>query len=226
MATKMTRMQTERRLRVDVWADISCPWCYIGEARLEHAIANSPHADAIDLVFHSFELDPHLSDAPRSTPEFVAEKLGVTVDQAIQMERRMANMAHAEGLPYEAVRPLANSFDAHRVIQLAAEKGLALALFRALQRALFSGQPDTFSHERITVVAAGVGLDTAQVRAVLSGDDYAEVVRRDEKEAARLGATGVPFAVFDGRLALPGAASPAVYASVIERAWGQDWRQE
>ncbi|MEV4759522.1 DsbA family oxidoreductase [Micromonospora sp. NPDC049559] len=211
-----------RRLQIDVWADIGCPWCYLGETRLEKAIAESPHADSIDLFLHSFELDPNLPAEPRPVPEYLAERLGVTTEQVLRMESRMAEMAAEEGLPYRAERPHANSFDVHRVVQFAAGYGLAPRLFHALQLTLFGGAPDAYDHGRITEVAVEVGLDAARVREVLAGDEYADAVRDDERQAAELGVTGVPFTVFDGRLALPGAASARDYAAVVARAWAGD----
>lgn len=206
-------------LRIDVWGDIGCPWCYIGKKRMEKAIADSPHASAIEVVHHSYELAPGISHEPVKVPVFVAQKLGVSVTQAVQMENQVATVAHAEGLEYVADRVQANTFDAHRVLHLAAEYGLDGQLMTLLQRELFSGRANVYAHSFLIDAAASLGIDRERVRAVLDGDHYADAVRKDIDDAARLGVTGVPFAVIGGRFGIPGAGSVDTYAKAIEQAW-------
>ena len=208
-----------QRLRIDIWSDLGCPWCYLGKHRLETAIAASGHAGAIDLVPRSFELDPGTPHQARPVAEYLAAKMGWSPAQAAQMEAQLADLAQAEGLPFTGDRPYANSFDVHRVLHLAAAHGLAGELLGSLQRDLFGGRADVYGHDYLAGAAAGLGIDRARVEEVLAGDEYADAVRRDEADAGRLGITGVPFAVLDGRFAVPGASSVDGYARAIERAW-------
>jgi predicted DsbA family dithiol-disulfide isomerase len=211
---------TGERLLVEVWSDISCPWCYLGKHRLEQAIAGSPHAGSIDLAFHSFELDPGASTEPRPLLEMLAAKMGVAPEQAAEMDDRVGAMARAEGLPYTSDRVVANSFDLHRVVHLADESGQGGALLTVLYRDLFGGTANVYDHAHLADTAAGLGIDRDRVVAVLDGDEFAEDVRRDIATAAELGVRGVPFAVLGKRYGIPGATSVEGYAGALEQAWG------
>jgi len=213
---------TERRLRIDVWSDIACPWCYIGAARLTKAVAASPHAGSVDVVTRSFELDPQAPTDVRPLREFLAAKMGVTTAQAAQMEGQMSALAAQDDLPYAADRVHGNTFDAHRVHHLARSLDLGDAVFRALQEGLFSGRKDAYDHAFLIEAAVGAGVARPRVEEVLAGGEFADAVRADEAEARRLRITGVPFAVLDGRLGVPGAVSVEGYAQAIEQAWGQE----
>ena len=216
----MTTAVTGERLLVEVWSDISCPWCYLGKHRLERAIAGSPHAGSIDLAFHSFELDPTASAEPRPLLEMLAATMGVSPAQAAEMDDRVGGMARAEGLPYTSERVVANSFDLHRVVHLADAAGQGGALLTVLYRDLFGGTANVYDHGYLADTAAGLGIRRERVVEVLAGDEFAEDVRRDVATAARLGVRGVPFAVLGGRFGIPGATSVENYAAGIEQAWG------
>lgn len=210
---------TDKQLQIDVWGDLACPWCYIGKNRLDQAIAASPHAEAITVKVHSFELDPDMSPEPKPNLELLAAKYGLSRADALHMENKVAAIAHREGLPYTGDRVLANSFDVHRVLHLADTVGLADQLLGVLQRELFSGHANVYHHTVITGIATRLGLARDRVEEVLSGDEYADAVRADETEARELGITGVPFAVLDGRIAIPGSTDTGGYTNAINRAW-------
>jgi predicted DsbA family dithiol-disulfide isomerase len=208
-------------LAIDVWSDIGCPWCYVGKSRLDQAIASSPHPGSISVTTHSFELDPAMSGNPKSTLDVVAQKMGVSVTEAEALEQRMAALAGAEGLEYSARRVHANSFDTHRVLHLAADHGVAGQVLSVIQRELFSGRANVYDRTFLAATASDLGIPRERAEEVLSSDEYADAVRQDEAEAQQLGVTGVPFAVFGGRLAIPGAASVDGYVSAIEQARSQ-----
>jgi predicted DsbA family dithiol-disulfide isomerase len=208
-------------LRIDVWSDIGCPWCYVGKKRLETAIAASPHAASIELVPHSFELDATASTDPVSLPGFLAAKMGVSLAEAVRMDGHVGAMAHDEGLPYTSDRVHANSFDAHRVIHLAAEHGLANEMLGVVQRELFSGHANVYGHAFLADAAAGLGIPRARAEEVLASDEFADAVHEDQAEAGRLGVTGVPFVVVGGRYGIPGAIAVSGYTQTIERAWAE-----
>jgi predicted DsbA family dithiol-disulfide isomerase len=210
----------DRQLRIDMWSDLSCPWCYLGKHRLEKAIGSSRHAGSIKLVTRSFELDPGISGEPVPILEVVAAKMGMPPVQAERLEAQMATLVEGEGLPYTSDRMHANSFDAHRVLHLAADHDLGEALLSVLQRELFSGRANVYDHAVLVSAAAGLGIPRARVEEVLAGGEYADAVRRDEEDARQLGVTGVPFTVLDGRFAISGAATVDGYAKAIEQAWG------
>ena len=216
---KTARAGAGKRLQIDVWGDLACPWCYIGKNRLDQAIASSPHAGAITVKVRSFELDPGMP--PEVTPnlELLGAKYGVSPAEALRMENKVGAIAHHDGLPFTSDRVLANSFDVHRVLHLASTTGLADQLLSELQRTLFSGRANVYDHTVLTGVASRLGVPRSRVEEVLSNNEYADAVRADEKEAKTLGATGVPFTVFGGRIAIPGATSTEGYTNAINRAW-------
>lgn len=213
------RASAGKRLQIDVWGDLACPWCYIGKNRLDQAIASSSHAGAITVKVRSFELDPDMSQEVKPNLELLGAKYGLSPAEALRMEDKVAAIAHREGLPYNSDRMLSNSFDVHRVLHLANTIGLADQLLGDLQRTLFSGRANVYDHTVLADFASRLGIPRSRVEAVLSSDEYADAVRADETEARELGITGVPFAVFDGRIAIPGSTDFDGYTNAISRAW-------
>jgi predicted DsbA family dithiol-disulfide isomerase len=213
-------------VKVDIWSDIVCPWCAIGRARFEAALADFPHRDEVTVRWHSFELD---GQAPRERPEPLADhlaaKYGVSPEQAHGMHRQMTETAAADGLEFhfEKARP-GNTFDAHRLLHHALETGgpqlqdrLKERFFRAyLTDGEPIGDPDT-----LVRLAAEVELDTEQSRAVLAGDRYADAVRADELQARRYGINGVPFFVVDEKYGVSGAQPAAALREVLDTAWAE-----
>lgn len=207
-------MTSTPEVRIDVWADIVCPWCYVGEARLERAVATLSGEAEFTIHPRAFELDPGHTH-PEKVLDMLARKYGGSPDQVGAMEARVAGLARAEGLPYTSDRVTVNTFDAHRLIAAAADAGVGLEVLRALQRGHFSGDLDLSDAEAVAATVASAGLDEARAREVLASDAYAEQVRADQQLARQLGATGVPFTVVDQRYAIPGAAELAQYQHVL-----------
>jgi predicted DsbA family dithiol-disulfide isomerase len=210
-----------RQLQIEVWGDLACPWCYVGKSRLDKAVASSAHAGAITVVPRSFELDPAMSRDARPNLEMLAAKYGVSPAQARSIEDKAVALAQAEGLPFAVDRLVAGSFDIHRVLHLAGTFGQAYPLLGVLQRTLFSGQANAFDRTVVADAASGLGIPRHRVEEVFASSEYASAVRADEAEASRIGVTGVPFAFFGGRTAIPGAASVDGYAKAIEQAWSR-----
>ncbi|WP_042363978.1 DsbA family oxidoreductase [Streptacidiphilus neutrinimicus] len=208
-------------MRVEIWGDINCPWCYIGKARFEKALAAFPHRDQVEVVHRSFELDPEAPHEPRPVLPAIAAKYGISVEQARQAEERIASHAHGEGLSYRgSERDVANSFDMHRLLHFAEEQGLQGRLLDLLYRENFDGETSPFAPGRLLALAVEAGLDERQAAEVLADPTaHADAVREDEATAAALGATGVPFYVFDRRLGVSGAQPPAAFSSALEQAW-------
>jgi predicted DsbA family dithiol-disulfide isomerase len=210
-------------MRIEIWSDVVCPWCYIGKRRLEAALARFPHADDVQVVWRSFELDP-TAPAVRevSNVERLAHKYGVSVEQAQTMLDRMTSVAAGEDLHFRLdIARSGNTFDAHRLLHLAAERGVQDDLKEALLAAYQTEGEAISNHEVLTKRAVEVGLEETEVRDVLAGDRYGVEVRRDEAEGEALGLSGVPFFVIDGRYAVSGAQDRDVLVKVLERAWSE-----
>jgi predicted DsbA family dithiol-disulfide isomerase len=207
-------------MRVDIWSDVVCPWCYVGKARFEQALAGFPHRDEVEVVFRSFELDPGASSGGHETNlQMISKKFGMPMPQAIQMEERVAGLARAEGLEYQLERPNGNTFDLHRVLQLGRAKGVQDVLVNAVYRANFGQARPIFDRDVIIEIATSAGLDQADVVKVLDTDLYADAVRADEAQAHALGTSGVPFFVFDMKVGVSGAQAAETFSRALAQAW-------
>jgi predicted DsbA family dithiol-disulfide isomerase len=206
---------------VEIWSDINCPWCYIGKRRYEAALSQFAHADAVNLRWRSFELDP---DAPAEQPGngavMLAEKYGVPLEQARAMEQNVSDIAAADGLEYDLEHSrIGSSFDAHRLVHLADRHGLQDAMKERLFRARFSEGRLVSDPETLVALASEVGLDGAEVRVMLAGDEFADEVRGDELTARQLGITGVPMFVVDRAFGMSGAQPAQQLLALLEHAW-------
>jgi predicted DsbA family dithiol-disulfide isomerase len=208
-------------VRVEIWSDVICPWCYIGKRRFEKALAGFQHRDSVEVAYRSFQLDP---TAPRSESldavQTLSAKHGIPEAQARAAMARVEEVARSEGLEYRlnATRT-GNTLDAHRVLQLAAERGLQDAVLERLYRGHFLEGASVFDHDGLVRLAADAGLDPAEVGRVLEDGAYADAVGADVLQARSLGVTGVPFFVVDRRYGVAGAQPAEVLGSVLQRAW-------
>jgi predicted DsbA family dithiol-disulfide isomerase len=206
---------------VEIWSDVACPWCYIGRRRFEQALAAFEHAGDVEVLWRSFELDP---DAPPEVPgdraARLAEKYGMTLEQAHAAEQRLTDAAAADGLEvrFDIARS-GSTFDAHRVIHLARTAGLQDAMKGRLQRAYFSEGELVSDHETLVRLAAEVGIPEDETRAMLAGNRYATEVRDDERSAAQLGIRAVPTFVIDRALGVSGAQPPHELLGFLQRGW-------
>jgi predicted DsbA family dithiol-disulfide isomerase len=210
-------------LSVEIFSDVVCPWCYIGKRRFEAALARFVHRDDVEVTWRSFELDP---DAPREADgppaERLAAKYGTSVQEAEAMNARVSALAAADGLEYHLDRARAgNTFDAHRILHLAKPHGLAEEAEERLMRAYFSEGEPIADHETLVRLAAELGVDAREARAVLASDRYADDVREDERLAARMGIRGVPFFVLGRRFGVSGAQPADALLQALEQAWSE-----
>ncbi|WP_018180529.1 DsbA family oxidoreductase [Jongsikchunia kroppenstedtii] len=207
---------------VDIWTDINCPFCYLGKRRFEQALEQFEHRDAVRVTHHSFELDPTLAPGHSAQViDWIASKYGMPREQAEANERSLGLQAEAVGLGYEVDgRDYGNSFDMHRLLHLALEKGKQDAVIDALYAANFAAPQPLFGDpDRLIAVVTGAGLDESDVRRVLDSDEYADAVRADEQRAAELGAGGVPFFVLNNKYAVSGAQPPELFAQALQQCW-------
>ncbi|MBG0856305.1 DsbA family oxidoreductase [Streptomyces spinoverrucosus] len=212
-------------MRVEIWSDIACPWCYVGKARFEKALAAFPQRDQVEVVHRSFELDPgRAKDDVQPVLTMLTKKYAMSEAQAQAGEDNLGAQAAAEGLDYRTRdRDHGSTFDMHRLLHLAKEHGRQDELIQRLYRANFAEERSVFNDdERLVEIAVGAGLDEAEVRKVLADPQvYADEVRADEREAAQLGATGVPFFVLDRKYGVSGAQPAEVFERALTQAWGE-----
>jgi predicted DsbA family dithiol-disulfide isomerase len=212
------------KLRVDIWSDIACPWCYVGKARFDKAVASLAGKVDVEVRHRSFELDPHRDPADVApVVPMIAEKYGISTAQAQANEYKLGDLARLEGLEYRTEgRDHGNTFAMHRLLHLASERGIEAEVWQAFYKANFADAASVFDRERLVEVAAAAGLERDEVVAVLDDPDaYREAVRADEAEAAALGATGVPFFVIDQKYGVSGAQPTELFTEVLEKAWGE-----
>ena len=210
-------------MHVEIWSDIACPWCYIGKRRFETALAAFEHSDEVRVTWRSFELDP---DAPREREgdraAHLAEKYGMSHGQAIGMQDHMTEVAAGEGLDFRFdIARAGNTFDAHRLVHLAAAHDLQDRMKERLLAAYFNEGENMADREALERLAVATGLPEEEVRDVLEGDRYSAEVREDERTAASLGITAVPFFAVDRRFGASGAQAPEILGKLLERAWSE-----
>jgi predicted DsbA family dithiol-disulfide isomerase len=219
-----------KTLRVDVWSDIACPWCFVGKRRLEAALSAFPHRDAVQVHWHAFELDPAAPPVLGDDVDYaarLAKKYRTTPAQGQAMCDRMTEVAAEDGLSFrfDRIRP-GNTFDAHRLIHLAHEVGKQDAMKeRFLAAYLEQGEP-IGDHAALTRLATEAGLEEAAVKRVLESDEFAEEVRGDEAAARTMGVSGVPFFVFERRIGVSGAQPADVLEKVLGEVWDESTKPE
>jgi predicted DsbA family dithiol-disulfide isomerase len=208
-------------MEIEIWSDVACPWCYIGKRRFEAALAEFEHRDDVNVTWRSFELDPeapHERAGDRSVR--LAEKYGITPERAREMEQTVTDAAAAEGLDFRFdIARSGSTFDAHKVIHLAADHDLQDAMKERLLRAYFTEGELISDHETLVRLAGEVGLAADDVRFALADDCHTVHVRDDERDARRLGITAVPTFVIDRALGASGAHPPAALLDLLRQGW-------
>jgi predicted DsbA family dithiol-disulfide isomerase len=216
-------------MKVEIWSEVVCPWCYVGKRRFEAALSRFPHRDQVEVEWKSFELDPGARSATAAAssdePDYadrLAKKYSTTRAGAQKMLDSMTLAAAAEGLDFRfdlAVR--ANTFDAHQVIHLAGLRGVQDAVKERLLRGYFVEGEAVGDRMVLVRLAAEAGLEAAEVATALEQQEHAEAVRADEAEAGGLGISGVPFFVVDRKYGVSGAQPPEQLLQVLQRAWDE-----
>jgi predicted DsbA family dithiol-disulfide isomerase len=199
-----------------MWTDLGCPWCYVGKHRLQAAIDRRPDAERFEVRLRSFELNPDAPREPETIESAFIRSHGGDATVVLDAERRIQALAQREGLPFSLDRLNANTFDVHRVLHHAGERGMGNEFFSALQDQFFAGTVNPFEPDALVQVAESVGLDGGRVRRVIASDEYAAAVRADRREGEGLGVSGVPFVVVDRQVAAPGAQSVEVYGRILD----------
>ncbi|HOY05393.1 MAG TPA: DsbA family oxidoreductase [Saprospiraceae bacterium] len=216
------------KMKVEVWSDIMCPFCYIGKRNYESALQQFSGHNDVEIVWKSFQLDPSIPekmDGPENVYQYLAQRKGFSYEQSVQMHENVVRTAKNAGLTYNFDKAVvANSFNAHRMIQLAKTKGLGDAAEERLFSAYFTEGKNFGSPEVLVELGKEIGLTEADVHEALANDTYAAAVKRDIQEAQSLGVNGVPFFVFDRKYAISGAQPPAAFLQALEKSFGE-WRE-
>ncbi|WP_129717078.1 DsbA family oxidoreductase [Pedobacter sp. SYP-B3415] len=212
-------------MKVEIWSDVMCPFCYIGKRHFEAALQALPFAAELEVEWKSFQLNPDYHNPDKQDVyAYLAENKGISRAQAKQMTAQVREMGSAAGLDLDFDTNIpANTFDAHRLIHLAARQGLQDAAEETLFAAHFNGQQDVADHETLVHIAEKIGLDAATTRNMLDSDQFSADVQRDVYEAQSLGIRGVPYFVMDRKYGLSGAQPVAAFTVAIRQSFA-DWK--
>lgn len=208
-------------MEVNIWSDVRCPFCYIGKRKFEAALEQFPHKDEVKVVWKSFQLDPTIKTRPEmNTVDYFVQAKGVSHEQAEQMLGGASQMAKDVGLDFNLKDSVvANSFDAHRLIQMAKSKGLGNQIKEALLKAHFEETKNIDDKEFLVEVGSSIGMDPTEVKEMLASDAFEYEVNQDEMEARNIGVRGVPFFVFDNKYAVSGAQATDAFLQTLEKSW-------
>jgi protein disulfide-isomerase len=225
---KRIAMQTSetKKLKVEIWSDIMCPFCYIGKRNFEAAMAKFQHAAHIEVEWKSFQLDPGIPMGKvqtKSVYEYLADRKGISLEESKEMHQQVVEMAEKAGLKYNFDKAVvANSLLAHRVIQMAKTKGLGDQAEERFFLAYFTQGKDMSDTATLMELGKDIGLKESEVNEALTNDVYAYKITQDIQESGPLGLRGVPYFVLDRKFAISGAQPVSVFTSTLERAYG-DW---
>lgn len=208
-------------MRIEIWADVVCPWCYIGKRRLEKAVAGFEHGGDVEIVYRSYELDPFAPEVgTESTVTVLGRKFGADEAGTRAMMARADEVAAEEGLTFAHADALhARTLTAHRLLHLARAEGRQHALMEQVLAAYFTRGESLGDHDVLRAAAAEAGLDAGRVEEVLASDEYRDDVMADVAQARAYGSSGVPFFVIDGRFGISGAQPTELFEQALEQAW-------
>jgi predicted DsbA family dithiol-disulfide isomerase len=208
-------------MKVEIWSDVMCPFCYIGKRKFENALEQFSHKDEVEIEWKSFQLNPSMKTEPgKNINQYLAEIKGWTIDRAKEMNAHVSKMAEEVGLHYDFDKAIvANSFDAHRLIQLAKKKGKGNEAEENLFKAYFIEGKNIADHATLIELGNDIGLDAEEIKKMLSGNNFAEDVKHDVHEAEELGVRGVPFFVMDRKFGVSGAQAEEAFLNALGKAW-------
>jgi len=210
-------------MKVEIWSDVMCPFCYIGKRKFEAGLNQFAHKDEIKIEWKSFQLDPEMkSGTGQSIDEYLSLRKGWSVDKTRGLHQNMTETARQAGLDYRFDKAIpANSFNAHRLSHLAAKQHLQDEVEEKLFAAYFTDGKNIDDGETLVELGMRAGLKEEEIRTMLSSDQFADEVHHDIDEANQLGVNGVPFFVFDRKYAVSGAQASEVFLSTLEKSWSE-----
>jgi predicted DsbA family dithiol-disulfide isomerase len=210
-------------MKIEIWSDVMCPFCYIGKRKFEKALSQFENKNEIEIEWKSFQLDPTMESQPNKTiNEYLAERKGMSVERAKQMNYQVSQMAAAEGLEYHLAKAVvANSFDAHQFVQFAKTKGKGDEAEEALFKAYFTDSKNISSHDLLVELTTEIGLDKEELKRALQQNEFADKVKQDIYEASQIGVTGVPFFVFNNKYAISGAQPSETFLQALHHSFNE-----
>ncbi|HEY5406591.1 MAG TPA: DsbA family oxidoreductase [Ginsengibacter sp.] len=208
-----------RNMKVNIWSDVRCPFCYIGKRKFEMALEKFPHKDKVEVTWRSFQLDPNLETRTDvNAIEHLSEAKGISKKQAEGMQNNVTQIAKEVGLDFDFGKTVvANSFNAHRLIQFAKTKGLGNEIEEQLFKAHFVEGKNIDDKETLVQTGVSIGLDENEIKEMLASDAFAKEVNRDEMQAQSIGVRGVPFFVLNDKYAVSGAQSPDTFLEALNQ---------
>jgi len=211
-------------MKVEIWSDFVCPFCYIGKRKFEAALDQFPNKRNVEVVYRSFELDPQAErDVDYDVHERLARKYNMSREQAKAMNDNVGEQAKAVGLDYRFDSMIStNTFDAHRLAHFAARQGKQHEMTERLLQAYFTDGKHIGDHNTLAALAGEAGLDQSEAARVLAGGEYGEDVRHDERDAQSLGINGVPYFVINRKYGISGAQPTEVFMQVLEQVWQEE----
>lgn len=211
-------------MKVEIWSDIVCPFCYIGKRKFEKAVEDFEAKDKVEIVWRSFQLDPDMQYMPgQSVHEYLGKRKGVSTEQGRQMNDAMTKMAAEVGLEYHFDKAIINNtLDAHRLLHMAKTKGLQNEMKERLFRAYYTEGKNIGDKETLVELGAEVGMEAGETREMLRAETYKKEVLQDQQAAVQVGARGVPFFVFNDKYAVSGAQPTEVFAQVLNKVWQEE----
>lgn len=208
-------------MNIEVWADVVCPWCYIGKRNLDEALGLFAYRDQTTVVWRAFELDPNISaDDDGPVVDILAKKYGMSIEETLVSQARVTAIGEQAGIDFALDKTRnVNSFDAHRLVQFSAKFGVQSEMIERLYAAHFTEGLRVDDHDVLVQCAGEVGVDDDEARETLASDAFTDDVRISESTAKELGVQGVPFYVIDRKYAVSGAQAPDVLLDVLQEAW-------
>lgn len=207
-------------MKIKIWSDIMCPFCYIGKRNFENALAQFSRADELEIEWKSFQLDPTIPKMKQRVDvyEYLATSKGISIEDSKAMHENVVRMAKSVGLEYNFDRAvIANSFDAHRLIQFAKSKGLGNEIEETLFAAYFTNGLDMSDLGTLTKIGSSIGLSPVELETILHSEDFSSEVQNDILEAQKYGVRGVPYFVLDDKYAISGAQPSSVFLEALEK---------
>lgn len=215
------------KMKIEIWSDVMCPFCYIGKKRFDTALGKFPHKDEVDVEWKSYQLNPHLTtQADKNINEYLAEHKGISIEEARSLNEHVTAMAAEVGLTYkmdEAV--VANSFMAHRMTHFAKTKGKQSELEELLFKSYFTEGKNIDDLETLLQLGEEIGLDKNELKSILEGNQFAEDVQKDIYEAHQVGLKGVPFFVYNNQYGISGAQPKELFEQTLQQAY-DEWKKE
>lgn len=211
-------------MKVEIWSDVVCPFCYLGKRKFENALAQFEYKDQVEVIWHSFQLDPDSHYQPGITlVDYLVEHKGYGAEDIKEMQSELKERGAAVGLVFNQEKALpANTFDAHRIIHLAKAKGLQNEAEERFFKAYFTEGKNIEDKETLSELAGDIGLAAADVASLLEGDQYTDEVKRDIHDSKSLGIRGVPFFLIDERVSVSGAQETNYFLRALTKAWVEE----